>query len=126
MTRPDTWAQFSRHADLERGLIAYPVEAIGATPLIIAATVSFHRDRPAPCRIALPLYLAVAFSLAGLLITLEAAPIMLSLGNESLVSPARAFTEFNFWGLFLRGAVNLLAFVCEIWALAALWGPMEA
>jgi hypothetical protein len=123
---PDTWAQFSRHADLGRGLIAYPVEAIGTTLLIVAAIVSFHRDRPARRRIAVPLYLAVAFSVAGLLITLKAAPIMLSLGNNSLVSSKLAFTEFNYWGLYLRGAVDLLAFVCEIWALAAVWGPVEA
>jgi hypothetical protein len=123
---PDTWAQFSRHADLGRGLIAYPVEAVGATLLIIAASVSIHRDRPVRHRIALPLHLAVAFSLAGLLITLKAAPIMLSLGSDSSVSSALAFSEFNYWGLLVRGAVDLLAFVCEIWALAALWGPKEA
>jgi hypothetical protein len=69
--------------------------------------------------------LAVAFSVAGLLITLKAAPIMHSLGNDSFVSSALAFTDFNFWGLLVRGAVDLLAFVCEICALAALWGPTQ-
>lgn len=35
----EAWLQYSRHADLETGLIAYPVEGIRSTVLIIAAAV---------------------------------------------------------------------------------------
>jgi hypothetical protein len=122
---PAAWAQFSLRADLGRGLVAYPVEAIGAALLVIAATVSFQIERPVRRSIGAPLYLAVAFSMTGLLITLKAAPIMLSLRTEPSVSAAVAFTEFNLWGLVLRGMADLLAFVCEIWALATLRGPMD-
>ena len=96
-----------------------------STPaLILAATVSFHFDRPFRRSVAVPLYLATAFSLAGLMITLKAAPIMLSLGNSNALSTSQAFTEFEFWGLCVRGATDLLAFVCEIWALTQVSGSL--
>jgi hypothetical protein len=38
------WAQFSRQADLGTGLVAYPVEGIGATLLILAAALSNYFD----------------------------------------------------------------------------------
>ena len=38
----DAWAQYSRLADLGTGLIAYPIEGIGSTLLIIAAALSNH------------------------------------------------------------------------------------
>jgi hypothetical protein len=66
------WVRYSRSADLGMGLIAYPVEGIGATLLIIGATVSNWWDDNARQRTAYPLYLAVAFSLLGLLLTLKA------------------------------------------------------
>jgi hypothetical protein len=34
----EAWAQYSRDADLGTGLIAYPIEAIGPTLLIVAST----------------------------------------------------------------------------------------
>jgi hypothetical protein len=45
---------------------------------------------------------------------------MLSLERQSSASWPLAFAEFNLWGLLLRGVVDLFAFVCEVWALAAL------
>jgi hypothetical protein len=76
---PEVWAQFSQRADLGTGLIAYPVEAIGTTLLLIAAGVSSHFDRITRWRVPSPLIAAVALSLLTLLITAKAAPIMLSL-----------------------------------------------
>ncbi|MGH8337289.1 MAG: hypothetical protein ACRETL_10835, partial [Gammaproteobacteria bacterium] len=70
-----------------------------------------------------PLVIAVALSLLGLLITVKAAPIMLSLRTGA--SPAalrRAFDDFFLWGLYLRGAVNVLAFGASVWALSAVCG----
>jgi hypothetical protein len=117
----DAWVQYSRHADLHTGFVLYPLVGIGATVLITAAAVSYYFDRSAPRSTMIPLLLAAAFSAAGLLFTVKAAPIMLSLGTaqpgEAL---RRAFDEFHFWGLYLRGASDTLAFIAEVYALAAL------
>ena len=51
----EAWTQFSRRADLGTGLIAYPVEAIGTTVLLIAALVSSRFDRGRRERVTLPL-----------------------------------------------------------------------
>jgi hypothetical protein len=113
----EAWAQFSRQADLGTGLIAYPVEAIGTSLLLIAAAVSrrFDGDDRAG---AAPLVAAIALSLLGLLLTMKAAPIMLSLGAvQQAGTLQRAFDEFFFWGLYLRGAVYVLAFVASVWGI---------
>lgn len=115
------WAQYSRLADLGTGLVAYPLEGIGSALLIIAAVLSSHFDRAAPRVVMPPLYVALAFSVAGLLLTLKAAPIMLGLASSR--SPAavdRAFDEFFLWGLNLRGVADTLAFAALVWALSNL------
>ncbi len=115
------WVQFSRQADLGNGLIAYPLEGIGAALLIVAAAFSNYFDGEMREVAAAPLYLAVAFSLAGLALTLKAAPIMLELGAPEPASEVqRAFDEFYLWGLYLRGATDSLAFLSEVWALSTL------
>ena len=117
----DAWAQYSVRPDLGRGLIAYPLEGIGAAILIIATTVSFHMDRSVQPRVKALLYLAIASSLSGLLFTVKAAPIMLALGaHPASIELSHAFIAFHFWGLYLRGATDLLAFVVEVLALAAM------
>lgn len=115
----DAWAQFSRQADLGTGLIAYPVEAIGTTLLLIAAPVSRRFDGDDRAGAAPPLVAAIALSLLGLLLTTKAAPIMLSLGAVHQAGALQhAFDDFFFWGLYLRGAVYVLAFVASVWTLA--------
>jgi len=113
------WAQFSRRADLGFGIVAYPVEGVGAALFALAAAVSFNFDR-SPARTALlPLYLAAAFALAGLAFTVKAAPIMLGIGDAP--SGLRtAYDEFAFWGVQLRGWADCLAFGAEIWAFSIL------
>jgi hypothetical protein len=115
------WAQYSRLADLGPGLIAYPIEGIGSVLLIIAAVISNHVDRAAAPAVSLPLYFAVAFSVIGLLVTVKAAPIMLGLvASQSPAAVERAFDEFYFWGLYLRGFVDVLAFAALVGALSNL------
>jgi len=65
------------------------------------------------------LYLAAAFSVLGLFFTVKAAPIMLGL-NSALPSAEvqRSFDQFFFWGLYLRGAADGLAFIAGVCALA--------
>jgi hypothetical protein len=113
----DAWAQYSRLADLGSGLVAYPIEGIGSTLLIAAATLSNHLDRAAPRTATFSLYIALALSIGGLLLTVKAAPIMLGLAaSQSSLAIERAFDEFFFWGLYLRGLVDALAFAALIWA----------
>jgi hypothetical protein len=116
------WAEFSRHADLANGLLLYPFEAIGGFLLILAATVGLHFDRAATGQESLPFYGAVVLSAGGLLSTLKAAPIMLSI--ERLSDPAAlqgALDGFRFWG-DIRGVFQVLAFLVTVWGLAGLLG----
>src|SRR5438105_13243345 len=62
---PESWAAFSRHADLGNGFVLYPVEAVGAALLILGATVSVRRDKTAPRSIVLAIYTASILALAG-------------------------------------------------------------
>jgi hypothetical protein len=67
------------------------------------------------------LYFALAFSIAGLLLTVKAAPIMLGLASsESAAAAQRALEEFYLWGLYSRGFADTLAFAALIWALSNL------
>ncbi len=117
----EAWATYSRHADLGNGLVAYPIEAIGGALLIIAASVSNYFDRGANSPATIPLYCAVVLSLAGLALTVKAAPIMLGLAvPQSPAATQRAFDEFFLWGLYLRGATVVLTFVAVTWSLTGL------
>lgn len=49
----EAWVEYSRRADLWTGLVAYPVEGIGATLLIVAAALSNYFDRSARREVAL-------------------------------------------------------------------------
>jgi hypothetical protein len=80
----EAWVEYSRRADLWTGLVAYPVEGIGATLLIVAAALSNYFDRSARREVALALHGAVALSIAGLLLTAKAAPIMLSPSHTAI------------------------------------------
>ena len=113
------WAQYSRLADLGPGLVAYPIEGVGSTLLIAAATLSNHFDHIVRRATTFSLYIALALSIGGLLLTVKAAPIMLGLGSsQSPLAVERAFGEFYFWGLYLRGFVDVLAFAVLVWALS--------
>jgi hypothetical protein len=123
----EAWVQFSRHADLGTGLIAYPVEAVGSTLLLVAALVSCRFDRSGGGRVIRPLVAAVALSVLGLVLTVKAAPIMLSLAAvQSPTVLLHAFDDFFLWGIYLRGAVDVLAFVAAVWALAATHGSKQS
>jgi hypothetical protein len=107
------WAEFSRHADLGNGLLLYPIEAIGGALLTLAAAASYHFDGAVRRAVAIPLWAAVAFSLGGLVLTLEAAPIMLGVGKaDDPAALQAAFEGFRSWGN-IRG-------VCQVFQFAAL------
>ena len=109
---PQAWAAYSRHADLGNGLILlYPTLAIGGCVLSIAAAISCARDDRGAQGGALPAYVAAVLTLCGLLLTIKAAPLMLSL--RTLGSDSRAlqgaFDGFDWWGRW-RSAVQFAAF----------------
>lgn len=112
------WAAYSRHADLGNGLILYPLEAIGGALLTIAAALTYSFAAAAPRSAALPIYLAVALALGGLMATTQAAPKMLSLRRigDDLGALERAFNGFELWGN-IRAAFQILAFAANLWAL---------
>jgi hypothetical protein len=115
-----SWAEFSRHADLGNGLVLYPIEAIGGAALTFAAAIMFHFDRTAPQAATVPMYVAVLFAMGGLVLTIKAAPIMLSI--RSLSEPTalqRAFEGFWYWGN-LRAECQVSAFLAQLAALAML------
>ena len=117
------WAEFSRRADLGNGLVLYPLEAVGAFVLMLLTIVSLRVDRAAKAHVMLPLCGALGLAAAGLLCTLKAAPIMLSVGHHSdPTSLQQAFDGFRFWG-DIRGAAQVLAFFVALWTTAHVFGP---
>jgi hypothetical protein len=114
------WAAYSRHADLGNGLIVYPIYGLGLAVLAIAAAVSYRFDRNAPRPAGPPIYLAALGAIGVITTTIKAAPIMRGvpdLGNNP-VTLRHAFDQFTFWGLYVRGALGVLALLASIWALA--------
>jgi hypothetical protein len=112
------WAQFSRHADLGNGLVAFPLIAIAAALMTIAAVVTYRRSGGVPRSAALPIYAGAVLVVGGLVTTIFAAPNMLSLrtvGNDT-AAIQRAFDGFELWG-GIRSVLQTLAFVANVWAL---------
>jgi hypothetical protein len=106
-TRRRSMGTYSRRADLGAGLVVYPIEGIGAALLTIAAAVTSYLDGNSCRGVALPMYCAAAVSVAGLLLTIKAAPTMLGLATpQPAAAIQRAFDEFFVWGLYLRGSAD--------------------
>src|SRR5437870_2529031 len=110
---PKFWADYSRNADLSvRGAAFYPTVAIGHAVLSVAAAVITDR-RARSSAVA-----AAMLTLGGLVLTLKAAPNMLSvrhLGDDQ-VALERARRAFNFWSR-IRGACHIAAFIANVWSL---------
>jgi hypothetical protein len=115
---PLGWAAFSRRADLGwRAMIVYPSEAFAGMILSVAAAALFWRDRTAPRAAAVPMYAAALLTISGLLFTINAAQIMLSvrhLGDDP-IALRRAFDGFEFWGWW-RGVCQCSAYLASFWA----------
>ena len=119
------WAEYSRHADLSRnGFIVYPFEAFSGMTLSVGAAISFRLSGKVPRSATFPIYAAALCTVGGLLITLKAAPIMLSvrhLGNGT-VSLQHAFDAFGFWSR-IRGVFQVVAYFANLCSLVALVKP---
>ena len=100
----EAWAQYSRRADLGTGLVAYPIEGIGTTLLLIAAAISIYFDGTSRRAVTMPLYVAVVLSVGGLLLTAKAAPIMLALASpQAAAAIQHALNKFFFSGPLSSG-----------------------
>jgi hypothetical protein len=116
---PEAWAAFSRHADLGRGLILYPMLGLGAPLFSITTAVSFALDT-GPATATLPVYLAAVLSGAHVIATARAAPNMLAVrrgGDPGVL--AAAFAGFERWQA-IRAVLQGLTFSANVWALIAL------
>ena len=121
------WAAFSRLADLGNGRIIYPVAGIGSTILVLAAAITFRMSSPRPWSVAVPVYGAALMNIGVILLTTQAAPIMLNvprLGNDP-VALQRAFEGFYLWDS-IRAVVGALAACAQIWAVVALLANANA
>jgi hypothetical protein len=121
------WAEYSRHADLSRNaFILYPVEAFSGMILSVAAAISFWRCGQAPRLAIFPIYAAALCTVGGPLMTLKAAPVMLSVGHlgNDPVSLQHAFDAFGFWSS-IRGVFQVLAYFANLWSLFALVKPVS-
>jgi hypothetical protein len=118
------WAVYSRQADLGNGLVLYPTVAIAGCVLSVAAAVNVARERTARRPAAIAAYLAAALTVVGLLLTIKAAPFMLSLRRigDDPIALQRAFEGFDWWGN-LRGGVQILAFGANLWSAVVIRDP---
>ena len=115
------WGEYSRHADLGKGIFLWPFEAISAMLLLLASSIIVFRNKNLRTT-GLPVYCATFFALAGLALTFFAAPYMLSvrtMGNDPQLLQ-RTFDHFHFWGL-LRAIEQVLSFGCCVWAIGKVY-----
>jgi hypothetical protein len=113
------WAAYSRWSDMgTNGLILYPLEKIGGTVGSVAAAIIFFVNRwRFPRDGALPIYGAAFFAICSLLVTTQAAPLMMTTVHSS--DPAvlqNALNGFSFWEA-IRAGVQALSFCGNLWSL---------
>jgi len=115
------WAAYSRHADLGNGLVLYSTVAIAGCALSVAAAITVARQRAGRRPVTIPAYLAAALTVLGLLLTIKAAPFMLSLRHvgDDPMALQRAFDGFDWWGN-IRSVAQIAAFVANLWSLVAM------
>jgi hypothetical protein len=115
------WAAYSRHADLGNGLVLYSTVAIAGCALSVTAAIAIARERAVRRAATIPAYLAAALTVLGLLLTIKAAPFMLSLRRvgDDPIGLQRAFDGFDWWGN-IRSVVQTLGFVANLWSLVAM------
>ena len=116
-----SWANYSRNADLRNGTFFYPIVAIAGAILTIVTAAGFYLLDSLPATARIPTYAAAILDVAGLLATVKAAPIMLSLRgkNNNAAFLQQAFNAFDRW-TSIRAVAQILGFVANVWVLVAL------
>ena len=113
------WADYSRHADLGPGDIVYPIGGILWWALIFAAAVAQSLDRSA--------------STQGRTAHLPGCAVFdrchhrhdhrrphhakRRFRRKRHVALQSAFNRFTLWGVYIRGVLFALTFLCTVWAL---------
>jgi len=116
------WADYSRHADLQNGLLVYSIGGILCWALVFAAALAYRLDRSAPRQAGPPIYLAALGALGAIITTIVAAPVMIHVGqltDTDIAALHDAFETFTLWGVYVRGICFAAIFVCSVWALVA-------
>ncbi len=111
------YATFARGNDLGNGKIVYPVWAISAALLVLAATVVAYVAQQ-PLALLLPLAIASFTSILHFIGTSRAAPVMLGLANapDEESDLKHRFDQFERWHTF-RMVFQVLTFAVLLWAL---------
>ena len=119
---PVAWADFTRAAELGRGLILYPLQGISALLCSIAAAVALGFNRASARSATVAAYAAAALAVAALIVTrYRVAPSMLTLnriGDDPVVLE-RVFDQVRTWWT-VKAALHALTFLANICTLAAL------
>lgn len=126
-TGPVAWAEFTRAADLGRGLIFYPAQGIGALLCSVAAAIAFGLNRASPRRAALPVYGAAALAIAALIVTRHGVvPDMISLRHlgDNAAALEQALNGVQRWWA-LKASLHALTFGANVWALVALGNRVD-
>lgn len=115
---PIAFAAFSRANDLGNGLVLYPLFGIASALLTLLAALAAGLSGLTFAN-ALPLYLAALLAVLHSFTTTRAAPNMLAL-REPISDEAQlteTFDRFAKWHS-IRAILQLLNFVCLVWAVA--------
>jgi cytochrome c biogenesis factor len=118
------WAEFTRTADLGRGLIFYPAQGIGALLCSVVAAVVFGVNRTEPREAAIPIYGAAGLAILAFIVTRYViAPDTLSVGNvdDNAAALQIIFDRLQPWWTG-KASLHALTFFANVWALVALAG----
>ena len=111
---------YSRAADLDHGIVLYPVLGVSAAGLVFAATIIGIMSGYSFSQIIF-LYVSTILSILHSFATSQAAPNMLSFRNKSIseLQVKQKFDAFRKWS-DRRATLQLLTFLCLLLSLAVL------
>jgi hypothetical protein len=94
------------------------LEAIVSALLLTIASIIVLRRKDEFRSVALPLYASSICAIAGLVLTLFAAPYMLSVRtmNDNPELLLQTFNNFHYWGFF-RAIAQVLSFCFCVWSI---------
>jgi hypothetical protein len=110
------YATFARGSDLGNGVWLYPLTAISAA-LVTLAAATFAYVEQQPASLLVPISLAALLSIGHFVATARAAPIMMRVGKEGddEVRLASLLDRFARWHA-VRATLQVLTFFILLWA----------
>lgn len=116
------WSNFTRTADLGRGLFFYPAEGLAALLCSVVAAVLVALNLASLRAAAIPVLGAALLAIAALVVTrFHVAPPVLALRDSSLGPDAmrHSLAAVKSWWA-LKAGLHLLTFLANIWSLVVL------